>query len=619
MNIVNILKKKILEYHKQILLFACVIFFITFFIAYSEKSFDWVLDKGDADNIIVLENEKTYSVVVDVTSGHRIEGFSLKFGTFGRVNEGDLCVKFLTNDEVIKEFSLPASMLKDNEYFKFDLDKLIVADSNIIYSIEITESYSGENYVALYTESENGDISYSITYRKLKIKIIITSVCIVMMLIVAILLAKSAKDTTIMLVVLGFLLAMFLYIIPLGRTPDERNHFLRAYEIANVSMISEHIGENGEGGNYLPTNIDNWTNEDELLNLDQVSAFTFGTMSLYAPVSYLPQSLGIKIAGLFTQNISRIYFSGRLANAICSFILCSLALIIIPFGKRTTFIIMTFPMTLQEMVSMSPDGLTISLSLFFLAYVLKCANSEKQITKRDIVIILLSGLVLSLCKIVYVIILPAIFIISLKSYKSKKVGVCVRGGLLGVGTILNLIWLKISSGFLIEFQPGVDSGQQVKGILLNPFRYCGVILNTLRLTHVWIKEMIGESLGIYEAPIIPIVWIGILIILIYEIDNDCVNDLKISEKRFVIFLILFVLGVVLIMTSLYVQWTTYMNRTINGIQGRYFTPLLLLLLLPILVFKKNEKKDGGCYCSLPILLLNSITIADVCNKFINTL
>ena len=190
--------------------------------------------------------------------------------------------------------------------------------------------------------------------------------------------------------------------------------------------------------------------------------------------------------------------------------------------------------------------------------------------------------------------------------------------LLGGGLALNLIWLKISSGFLIEFQPGVNSGEQVKFILLNPLHYCKIILNTLKQLPNWIKEMIGENLGIYEAPVTAIVWIGFLLILVYEIENDNIKGVNIIKSRFILFAVQFICGVVLIFTSLYVQWTAYKNGTINGIQGRYFTPLMGLLIVSILVLKNKEKRNGWYYSALVILFLDSIAIIDVSNRFIGT-
>ena len=612
--IINVITKK----YRIIILILTAFLMIAFFMVYSEKSFDWESERKDSNEIIVLDDSTPISFDVKGENNNKMTGFSLKFATFARNNDGQLYIRVKEDENTIYEDLISTSLLSDNEYYKFDLDRSIIIDENKSYSIEIMEKYDGDNYVALYKDSESDSPSYTITYRNNKKRFIIISLCVIMLIIVLGLIVRDAKDTTIMILILGFLLSLFLLVIPLGRVPDEGNHFFRAYEIANVSLISEHVGDNGEGGNYLPTNIHNYMNKDEELDVEHTRPVTFGTMSLYAPVSYLPQSIGIKIAGLFTNNISNLYFWGRFGNALCSFILCALALIILPFGKRALFVILTFPMTLQEMISLSPDGFTISLSIFFLACILKCANSNETICKKYIMMIVISGLVLSLCKIVYVIILPAVFLIPLKLYENKKIGRIVRGVLLGGGLALNLIWLKISSGFLIEFQPGVNSGEQVKFILLNPLHYCKIILNTLKQLPNWIKEMIGENLGIYEAPVTAIVWIGFLLILVYELENDNIKGVNIIKSRFILFAVQFICGVVLIFTSLYVQWTAYKNGTINGIQGRYFTPLMGLLIVSILVLKNKEKRNGWYYSALVILFLDSIAIIDVSNRFIGT-
>ena len=524
-------------------------------------------------------------------------------------------MSFYENGNLIDDFSLETKSISDNEFHKFEFDNGITVGKNSVYTVTIEERYKGDNSIAIYTDETSGSLCCKYVYRNNSKKTIVLCVCILMMIITFFCIIKKYSDKLIMSFVLGGLMIMYICIIPSGKAPDERAHFYRAYEIANISMISEHIGETGEGGNYLPVNIDKWEDKNARLDTNQLEPIKFGNMSLYAPISYLPQSIGIKIACCFTDNVSSIFFGGRLSNALFSFILCVFALYLIPFGERVLFVIMTFPMTLQELVSLSPDGLTVSLSIFFLAYVLKCANSTTQIKRKDIIVLFVSGIILSLCKIVYVIILPAIIIIPLDIYKTKKIGKIVRCGLIASGLLFNFVWLKIASGFLVEFNKGVDSGKQVLYILKSPFSYCRVILNTLKESPLWLKRMIGESLGSYNVLISAMVWIGLLVILIYELENTEVNKLRIKKNRFVLFVSLFIVGVVLIMTSLYVQWTPYSYSEIFGVQGRYFTPILGLLFIPMIIYKNKKAQRCMYYCALFILFLNIIALVDVCSVY----
>ena len=59
-------------------------------------------------------------------------------------------------------------------------------------------------------------------------------------------------------------------------------------------------------------------------------------------------------------------------------------------------------------------------------------------------------------------------------------------------------------------------------------------------------------------------------------EKDSKDIFNIIEKCFTFILILGTIG--LMFTSLYMQWTSVGAQVIDGIQGRYFIPLLYLLL-----------------------------------------
>ena len=60
--------------------------------------------------------------------------------------------------------------------------------------------------------------------------------------------------------------------------------------------MSKHVGENKVGGNILPMALADFANKEAVLDWEQLSEIEFPTMSLYAPISYFPQAIAIKIA-----------------------------------------------------------------------------------------------------------------------------------------------------------------------------------------------------------------------------------------------------------------------------------------------------------------------------------
>ena len=193
----------------------------------------------------------------------------------------------------------------------------------------------------------------------------------------------------------------FMFILPPAAPPDEAHHFYRAFEISCRNLFSKSF-PGGAGGNILPAGIEAYTDPSAVLDWGNASPVLFSNTALYFPTCYLPQALGIRIARLFTNHTMAIFYAGRAANFATAYVLSILALKYMPFGKNILFIIMCFPVTLQEMVSLSPDAVTNALSFLFLAGVLRLCHDGKQLTRRQFVRLLVCSLWLSAAKVIYV-------------------------------------------------------------------------------------------------------------------------------------------------------------------------------------------------------------------------
>ena len=184
------------------------------------------------------------------------------------------------------------------------------------------------------------------------------------------------------------LLIAYMAICPIGSAPDEEEHFFRAFEIANGYLASKHISNDG-GGNFLPAELMNYDDPRAVVDWNDTKELLFGNTSLYAPVSYAPQALGIAITQMFTNKVSVIFYVVGGANALCCLIICLLALQLVPFGRRLLFIIII--MTLHEMVALAPDGFTISLCPLFLTYILYLSYSKARISYKDLAVLCAGG------------------------------------------------------------------------------------------------------------------------------------------------------------------------------------------------------------------------------------
>lgn len=418
---------------------------------------------------------------------------------------------------------------------------------------------------------------------------------------------------------------------PFGKTPDEITHATKALDISYGNFISK-ANENGEAEltntKHLEDifDLNNKTYEDYFDSINNKSnneeiIYKFSNMALYSPICHLSQAIGMFITRVLGCDLIIQLYAGRIMNLLVSLLLIYYAIKYIPFNKFLVIVIALLPISMQEMASLSSDALTIAISLFYVSYILhlRFDDNIKELNKKDWWILILSSITVSMSKIVYLPLCLLLFLIPKSKLKSKKfLKLCSL--FVGV-TVLNLLWLAYSSRFLIEYNIGVDSKQQVLFILKNPIEYLLIMIRTLVIYfQSWWLGLVGYDLGIFGLYTINISYIYVfslsilLIILLFTNEN---KDIKIDKITKIIFVAVFICIVILIFTSLYVQFNKVKNTQIIGIQPRYFIPLLLIIPVicnnKILIF--NKKIDYK-YLFMYIIFLSIHTISFIINTYL---
>ena len=96
-----------------------------------------------------------------------------------------------------------------------------------------------------------------------------------------------------------------------------------------------------------------------------------------------------------------------------------------------------------------------------------------------------------------------------------------------------------------------------------------------------------------------------MLVFIIIVDQNK-KRLKEYERWWIAFLTVGVIA--LIFTSLYVQWTPVQNEVINGIQGRYFLPIILMVALLVQNKIQYSLNNGLKYFSSFAIFLNVYAI-----------
>lgn len=623
----------------------------------SDKTYHKSEDIGYNDYI--KENtEGTKIVQKFIATGNNLERIDINFEPLKeKANVGGI-IKIEIVDEnghVIKQDTITRNYIRENNKYsvKFNMQKdseghaykliLELEDldgHNEFYSVRYNDKVEDvTRQLTVNGKSVSGILDFQHLYKSNLKMAFFTAILIGFSILIYIICTiiyykKNIKIENIFLMTVTPIAIMFLITMPTFKNHDELYHWYKSYELS-IGKLTTGL-ENGVQGTKMPNAVgeilySDWTkmNYGELrekfqikLNNDKVALLDSGTSAVYSFVQYIPQATGITITRMFTDNVMLMTYGGRIANLAASILLIYFAIKLIPFGKKILLLVSYIPIAIEGFSSLSPDAMTISLSLFYIGYILYLAyDKDKKVEIKEKIILTISSIILALCKIVYIPLVALMLIIPkekfvVKNGKNQKKKIINIFVIAGIAIILNLLWLAFSSRYLANFRDG-DSKYQVIEALKNPIQYIQICLHSLNINgQSYIASMFGMVLGwgelIQVYSIVPYV-LFIMLIFATIVDDSIKEKFELWQKIIITLVILAIIA--LIFTSLYVQWTTVGSKSILGIQGRYFIPILPLaaILIGSVIKVENKYKDENIIKTIAItgIIIQIIVIAQI--------
>lgn len=545
----------------------------------------------------------------------------------------NVLLKNLTTDDVYQEWQYDLSERKSRNYFGFILDTPIQISEKDILQFEVCADNTNSAYPLILTadvdqdnvefnvngEEKIGEIVpfqiYSGTYEHLKYFALSLYMGMTLIFVVIGIMVYKKKNLQTLFVTIAFLLGViYMFIIPPFVVPDEASHFVTAY--LQSSRVLNEPTVNSKGEILLPSEkLWGYTTDQRIASRDTYLQFMEGALGYdedseemvasRVPLKenhpgYVPQVIGITIARLLQMNSEQILLMGRLFALIWYCFIMYWAIKLMPVKKIMLFIVGILPMTMQQIVSYNYDSVLFGVCFLVIAYILHLIYSNRKIRGYDYFIILVSGLIVATIKLVYLPILGlALFI------PKQKFGGGKQKFYSGVGIVLSsaivivlgqLSFLKNIMG--IQEGAVANSGTQMSlGYCMeNPLNVMAIFYRTIeRQSSRLLEGMIGSPLGWLELQlpnIIIIAFIIILLVSILQYENKTIELPKFFKGITAIFVGLICLG---IMAGLFLSWTPLGSSEIDGLQGRYFIPILpvvLLLFQNNMIYIKHSNIDG---------------------------
>lgn len=379
--------------------------------------------------------------------------------------------------------------------------------------------------------------------------------------------------------------------------PDEPAHYFSAYRFSNFFLLDfdqfnkeslnirqsdaefyTNIATTALSGKYYDTIKDNF---HLFSNNNTIVEYSVNFVA-NAPFGYIASGLGIAVARLFRLSPVITFYFGRIFNMAAYIALTYVAIKRIPFGKTAVFAISVLPMTLHLVASYSYDSLAISMSLMYVSQVLYICEKEGTAKLSDIIFCGIYGVILAPTKLVYAPILLLIFIIPKEKLGfSAKKSFLVKSAVVILGAIVLLL---VQGASMVRTASNVEAGwsgtpyYSISWILNNPVSAIKIFLNSFfEKGDFYISTMIGGSLGWFQITVPLYCYLPFILILSYSYmrRDDEIAVFNFNKKLISLFAA--VSSVFLIFFSMFIAWTPIGYGSIEGVQGRYFLPILPLL------------------------------------------
>jgi len=305
--------------------------------------------------------------------------------------------------------------------------------------------------------------------------------------------------------------------------------------------------------------------------------------STYLPdYLYIVPAIGITLGRLLGANATVTFLLGRLFNAILFIATCAWTIRIIPTGKMVLMFIALLPMTLQQTASYSYDAPIIASAFVIIAYTLRLFSNERLRIVDWLLYALGSAILFSAKGHAYILLALMPLVCLTKQNRNEKnikliLTVCF-------GILFNLIVYYYGVLFPVERIPleghGYSEYYSVGYLINNPLQIWILIETTFRYNFEhYLTSMIGGNLGWFNIPAPGImVWIGMGLLLIGSIKRKS-ERVILTDKQRLIMMTVFLITVAFIFGGMLLIWTSVESNLIEGIQGRYFLPILPLLLI----------------------------------------
>ena len=412
------------------------------------------------------------------------------------------------------------------------------------------------------------------------------------------------------LVVCGPTCWLMAKLVPPGHSPDEHAHVMRADSLSRGQFVGrrERAGDGriAQGvwadtallaisAPHQPDAMDRerWR-RDRAIRWSGPEFHTLGSISGYAPIFYAPAALALAVSrGVLHQQPLAAIYAVRATNIACFLGLGLAALLLARRGAAFLFCVLAVPMTLSLASSCNQDGLLIGASALAAALITRADPRRPWDGPRSLAWVLITAIAVSkppYSPLALLLLLPwppaGDRLRVLAPRLAAMLAVVVLSGAWTAFVVARVSTpLPVPAGEAGPLWPGprpavfdsIQVADQLSVLLAQPSRF--LTLPAALVAHH--SSLAAEVIGVLgELTLVLPAWLYVLWLAALLIAGLAAMARRVPRPHWADTLLGIAAGLIafwLIALSQYLTWTPIGRTVIEGVQGRYFLPLLPLV------------------------------------------
>ncbi len=319
-------------------------------------------------------------------------------------------------------------------------------------------------------------------------------------------------------------------------------------------------------------------------------------MKYYSILNYWPQIFGLTVGRLLGLSSFLCIYLARVCILLFYIAACYHAIKLVPIGKSIFTLIPLLPISLVMSSAISYDSMVLPVSLNLVANILALYKTpeDKRRMFETMIWAFMAGAVKGGG---YLILLPAAFILYDGEEKRKSTGLILKIVLSGLISVI-LFDVVLPAGSTL-FQFGVSGNGKMTAMLAlrQPFHFMKLCIEAyLKYGDYLILSMLGTQLSWVETSLPGTLVTAMPLIMgvsaFYEQD-----EISLKKKDKWIFLLVILVTVVSTPMML-LSWTDVRSDSVEGLQGRYYLPVLSLAMLVITKFSLYNRMSDDRFVAV---------------------